>query len=106
MRTTRLSHPPVLTGTDRKLIYGSGIPAPWNTSTPSTASTSTGTIGKGSKENGSMNLKEKEPTLRDAMLFATWDYEKKDFRQGLVAGRRLRGSGGTLGSGVGSRTWS
>jgi hypothetical protein len=64
-------------------------------------------IGKGSKENGSMNLKEKEATLRDAMLFATWDYEKKDFRQGLVTGRRLRGSG-ALGSGVGgsSRAWS
>jgi hypothetical protein len=116
VRTTRLSHPTVLTGNGQKLIYGSGVPAPWNAaSTPPVAATPTVNKPKDGTVNGiSNNNKPKETpkTLPDATLFATWDYDKKDFRQPLVPGRRGRvgsvqgGSSNVLALGLGSRVRS
>ncbi|KAJ3512170.1 hypothetical protein NLJ89_g3678 [Agrocybe chaxingu] len=104
-RTSRLSHPPILYRGTKPLIYGSGIPAPWNANAisvggdavPATPATSKpkdapGANGKDSPE---------KPILPDARLFATWDYDTKDFKAPLAPrGRARMGSMQASGSGV------
>ena len=61
-----MGNPPVLIADNKPLIYGNGIPAPWNTGTP--------VDGK----------KDDTPSvLPDARLYATWDSETKSFREPL-----------------------
>ncbi|KAG6813543.1 hypothetical protein H0H92_009935 [Tricholoma furcatifolium] len=79
-RTSRLTHPPPLQRGAKLLVYGGGLPAPWN------ANPLPGTAGE--KE-------EKEETnkaiLGDARLYATWEVESKDFRSGIMPRRAGRG---------------
>ncbi|KAF8200356.1 hypothetical protein BJ912DRAFT_1029788 [Pholiota molesta] len=103
-RTSRLSHPPVLTRGSKPLLYGHGIAAPWNAN-----AVSTGPDGNilptplaSKPKDGPMEVVVK-PLLPDARLFATWDYEAKDFRVPLnpvVKGRTRMGSVQGAGSGV------
>ncbi|KAF9526057.1 hypothetical protein CPB83DRAFT_795444 [Crepidotus variabilis] len=109
-RTSRLSHPPVLMRGTKALIYGPGIAAPWNSS-PSTDSnpvpaTPLVTKDQSSQSNNNANNKDKPP-LPDARLYATWDYEAKDFRHSIAPtiarnGRSRIGSlqAGPSGSGI------
>ncbi|KAG7087472.1 hypothetical protein E1B28_013436 [Marasmius oreades] len=107
-RTSRLTHPPVLMRGTKQVIYGNGVPAPWNANlAPSTDLTAKdGGGGTGSGVNGI--VKGDPPTksvLPDARLFATWDYEPKDYRAPIPTHlRRGRiGSGPNVGVAVGAR---
>ncbi|THH17282.1 hypothetical protein EW146_g3495 [Bondarzewia mesenterica] len=100
LRTTRLGHPPVLQRGPEKLTYGTGINAPWNSNSTSTAAPAVPTpiMGKGKESlaNGLSNGKGKEPAekekkaIPDARLYATWEYEQKSFKEPLTIPRRAR----------------
>ena len=106
-RTSRLSHPPVLHRGSKPLTYGTGIPAPWNANPlPSASNTDLSATPLVVKPKESMlNGKDlpPKPVIPDARLYATWDYETKDFRVPLVPfarGRSRMGSVQASGSGV------
>ncbi|KAH8084869.1 hypothetical protein BXZ70DRAFT_957316 [Cristinia sonorae] len=102
-RTTRLGHPPVLLRGTTKLVYGQGIPAPWNSSTIPSAPTSGKPNGK--ELNGKEKDKDKDDTsgaaklLPDARLYATWNWEQKSYKEPLPAHKRAR-MGSVAGGGV------
>ncbi|THU97900.1 hypothetical protein K435DRAFT_857231 [Dendrothele bispora CBS 962.96] len=102
-RTSRLSHPGVLTRDGKQLTYGNGVPAPWNANAPLPDVS----VGAATKKDGQVNgSATKDSTLSvvlpDARLYATWDHEPKDYRLPLSSttrGRAARlGSGNTSGS--------
>ena len=83
-------------------MYGSGIPASWNANAPPTIDARPSTPGV-----AKLKDKEKEtadaaakPVLPDARLYATWDYESKDFRIPLASTVRPRARMGPTQSGV------
>jgi hypothetical protein len=82
-RTTRLIPPPPLLRNDQKLLYGPPVPAPWN----STSAVGEGKGVKGAKDNEE-DEEEEDRVISDAHLFATWDYDPKDFRASLPMARR------------------
>ncbi|KAF5326067.1 hypothetical protein D9611_000873 [Ephemerocybe angulata] len=104
-RSTRLVHPPVLHRGSKPLVYGPGVPAPWNSNpipptdangvpqTPLTTKAKDSLNGKG--DDGESN----KPAIPDALLFATWDYDSKDYRVPLPRHRTRMGS---VASGSGS----
>lgn len=84
-RVTKMAPPQPLTRGAEKLLYGPGLPAPWNSGavTPAPAASKVK-----DEKNGKQNGKEEEPkveTLPDSLLFATWEYEPKDFRVPVVS---------------------
>ncbi|KAF4588952.1 hypothetical protein EYR40_010508 [Pleurotus pulmonarius] len=99
-RTSRLSHPGIITRGAQKFTYGAGLPAPWNGGANSVSSANGGK-SKGSKGNKDKSGVDKEDfdddekgdaggrevvqsaALPDARMFATWDAEKKDYRTPL-----------------------
>lgn len=98
-RATRLSHPPPLYREGRgdenqRLLYGSGVNAPWNTnggisavaSTPTTVKTKEGEVSE-SMTNGKGVLARIIP---DARLYTTWDYEVKRHNEAIPVTRRGR----------------
>ncbi|KAF9451317.1 hypothetical protein P691DRAFT_699504 [Macrolepiota fuliginosa MF-IS2] len=93
-RTTRLAHPPVLHRGTKPLLYGRGIPAPWNShATPPSdnpnvpATPIASTAKEKDRENGEAPPK---PLMPDAQLFATWDFETKDYKVPLPSAHRHR----------------
>ncbi|KAL0573332.1 hypothetical protein V5O48_008630 [Marasmius crinis-equi] len=100
-RTTRLTHPSVLFRGTKQLIYGSGVPAPWNTHVVSSSNDPRDGGGAGSGVNG---IGRSDPAAKnappDARLFATWDYEAKDYRAPLPASHLKKGRIGGQGVGV------
>ncbi|KAF8797742.1 hypothetical protein BYT27DRAFT_6930415 [Phlegmacium glaucopus] len=107
-RTSRLSHPPILHRGSKPLTYGTGIPAPWNANPlPSTSNNDfpSATPLTSKPKDSIFNGKDSppKPIIPDARLYATWDYETKDFRVPLVPfgrGRSRMGSVQASGSGV------
>jgi len=104
-RTSRLSHPPVLHRGSKPLIYGSGIPAPWNANPLPSIDPIPSTPLAAKPKDSMLNGKDlpPKPIISDARLYATWDYETKDFRVPLVPfarGRSRMGSIQASGSGV------
>ncbi|KAF9460465.1 hypothetical protein BDZ94DRAFT_1324056 [Collybia nuda] len=106
-RTSRLTHPPVLQRGSKHLVYGPGVPAPWNANTippsdaipptPMTAKLKEIPNGVGGK-GGDPPAK---PVLPDARLYATWDYEPRDFKVPLTpTARRGRTGNAQSGNGV------
>ncbi|KAI0790918.1 hypothetical protein C8Q75DRAFT_758475 [Abortiporus biennis] len=102
-RTTRLAHPPVLTQSGKKLTYGNGVNAPWNvgpTALPTlptssfSQTASNPTLKDKESKDGKDKDKDKEPAriLPDARMFATWDWEQKNYAQPLVVSRRRMSS--------------
>jgi len=102
-RTTRLTHPPVLQQSGKKLTYGNGVNAPWNVgplpsttaATPAPALPTKETKSGSSKDAGNApNGKDAvaSKALPDARLFATWDWEHKSYSNPLQVGRRRMGS--------------
>ena len=99
VRATRVNHPlPLISASNEKLIYGSGIPAPWN-STPSTSSNEPSGKSRDRRNSnatangaGAEGSEERQNALADARLFATWDWEVHDFRQPIQSslGKRWR----------------
>lgn len=97
-RSTRLSHPLPLSrdrpgGQPQRLLYGTGVNAPWNTNSGGSAVASTPTTAKvkdHSAPNGVPNGKEDTALIPDARLHATWDYEAKRYNDPLPVGRRGR----------------
>lgn len=99
-RTTRLHHPPPLFRESRggqesqRLLYGSGVNAPWNSNAglPTIVSTPiTAKLKDSSSLNGLANGKESHVrVIPDARLHATWDYEAKRYNVLLPLGRRGR----------------
>lgn len=97
-RTTRLIPPPPLVRNDQNLLYGLPVPAPWNTTSGANAGEGKGV--KGGKDNDDEE-EEEDRILSDAHLFATWDYDPKDFRAGLPIpkrGSKVGGMGGANGA--------
>ena len=118
----RLAHPPVLYRGTKPLYYGRGIPAPWNShSVPSMTTTdghgggvpptpnSTTSVSalalpsprnkakdreaENGGENGNVGEgSERKSLIPDAQLFATWDFESKDFKVPVVSGSVMLGS--------------
>jgi len=125
-RITRLAHPPVLYRGTKPLYYGRGIPAPWNSHpvpsmtteghgggvppTPSSTTTASALppplrnkskdreVENGGGENGNGNGGEgnDKPLIPDAQLFATWDFETRDYKVPLVANSVMVGSASRL----------
>jgi Wiskott-Aldrich syndrome protein len=96
-RITRLAHPPVLTRGTKPLLYGRGIPAPWNShAIPPTESNGVPGTPLAAKhkdkekdkdgENGDVPSK---PFLPDAQLLATWDFDTKDYKVPLPSSSSL-----------------
>lgn len=104
-RTSRLSHPPVLQRGSKLLLYGPGIPAPWNANSPTPAETvpplsaklKEGANGTGGKSEDPLV----KPILPDARLYATWDYDSKDPMAPLGSTMRTRGRMGSVQGGPG-----
>lgn len=105
-RTTRLFHPLALTQDNKKLTYGPGISAPWNTGTAAAAATAPTLL------NGAKKEKEKDAppkALPDARLYATWNWERKSFREPLPRRPSRMGTvqlSGTIGNGRRARSES
>ncbi|KJA22090.1 hypothetical protein HYPSUDRAFT_202355 [Hypholoma sublateritium FD-334 SS-4] len=107
-RTSRLSNPPVLHRGSKPLLYGSGIAAPWNANALTTGPDGVipTPVTMKPKETPTINGKDSpvKPVLPDARLYATWDYETKDFKAPLnstaARGRNRMGSIQGSGSGV------
>ncbi|CAK5271037.1 unnamed protein product [Mycena citricolor] len=72
-RLTRINHPPPLTRGAKSLTYGPGVPAPWN--------------APDNKEENAKDRDSREPKVVDARVFATWEYEAKDFRNPIRKSR-------------------
>ncbi|KAJ7774720.1 hypothetical protein B0H16DRAFT_1508051 [Mycena metata] len=79
-RVTRLTHPQPLTRGNQQLKYGPGVAAPWNALAG--AGESKNANGDDGGE-GNAREKEKEKRIPDARVYATWDYETKDFKAAL-----------------------
>ncbi|KIM41702.1 hypothetical protein M413DRAFT_444944 [Hebeloma cylindrosporum] len=108
-RTSRLTHPPVLHRGTKPLTYGSGIAAPWNANPVASAPDAIPPTPLTSKPKDTPTTNGRDtpakPILPDARLYATWDYETKDFRMPLAPPPRGRGRMGSMqasGSGVNS----
>ena len=105
-RTSRLSHPPVLQRGSKLLVYGPGVPAPWNTNSATSADAAPPMSAKPKEGVNGTNVKSEDslvkPVLPDARVYATWDYDPKDFRVPLGSSTRSRGRMGSVqgGSGV------
>lgn len=105
-RTTRLFHPLALTQDNKKLTYGPGISAPWNTGTAAAAAT-TPTLPNGAKKEKEKDAPPK--ALPDARLYATWNWERKSFREPLPRRPSRMGTvqlSGTIGNGRRARSES
>lgn len=95
-----MSHPPPLFRESRggqesqRLLYGTGVNAPWNAQAglPAVASTPTAAKLKDTlAPNGLTSGKEPfTKTIPDARLHATWDYEAKRYNDVLSVSRRGR----------------
>ncbi|KAL0952315.1 hypothetical protein HGRIS_006600 [Hohenbuehelia grisea] len=96
-RTTRLTHPPVLMRGTQKLVYGIGIPAPWNSAPLGSSTAKEGNAHVNGKDSNS-TLK---PTIPDARLFATWEAETKSYKTPLPAPLRNRSRMGSIQSNAG-----
>ncbi|KAF8990254.1 hypothetical protein BDQ17DRAFT_1372146 [Cyathus striatus] len=99
-RTTRLSHPPVLHTENKALIYGSGVPAPWNRKPPPDASTP---ANAKAKDVAAEQEPEGKLVIPDAQMYATWDYTQKNYKVPINSHSRSRGRMGSMqagGSGV------
>jgi Wiskott-Aldrich syndrome protein len=108
-RSTRLAHPPVLQRGSKPLVYGHGVAAPWNSNPipPTDANgvpqTPIAAKSKDNSVNGKADEETPKPAIPDALLFATWDYDSKDFRVPLPRHRGRMGSiaaGGSSSSGA------
>jgi hypothetical protein len=104
-RTSRLSHPPVLQRGSKLLVYGSGVPAPWNANSPTPTDVAPPTSAKPKEGVNGTSVKSEDssvkPVLPDARLYATWDYDPKDFRVPLGTSTRTRGRMGSVQGGGG-----
>ncbi|KAJ7216192.1 hypothetical protein B0H12DRAFT_1241871 [Mycena haematopus] len=72
-RVTRLAHPPPLARGAKLLKYGPGVPAPWNPPEKRTD-------GAGADAEGAAKDRDGAAKIADARVYATWEYEAKDFR--------------------------
>ncbi|PPR02830.1 hypothetical protein CVT24_002227 [Panaeolus cyanescens] len=101
-RTTRLSHPPVLHRGTKPLLYGAGIPAPWNMNALPDGPSAPGAPPPTpkDKDGGEKDSSDKaaKPLLPDARLYATWDHETKDFKVPLTSHRPVAHGRSRLGS--------
>ncbi|KIJ47368.1 hypothetical protein M422DRAFT_45895 [Sphaerobolus stellatus SS14] len=77
-RATQVLPPSPLERNNQRLLYGPPIPAPWNSTQ--------GVVDK--KDKDDEDDEEENKVLADAHLFATWDYDPKDFRGPLPVPRR------------------
>ncbi|KAJ7075631.1 hypothetical protein B0H15DRAFT_916670 [Mycena belliarum] len=68
-RVTRLTHPPPLARGTTLLKYGSGVPAPWNAPED-----------RAGDKDVTKEREAREVKIPDARVYATWEYETKDFR--------------------------
>jgi hypothetical protein len=89
-----LSHPPVLHRGAKALVYGPGVPAPWNSNLPGQEGNGAG--GSLLKDTTANNNGAPKPLLPDARLYATWDYDTKDFRVAIAPLARTRSRMGSL----------
>ncbi|KAJ7145926.1 hypothetical protein C8R44DRAFT_4720 [Mycena epipterygia] len=66
-RVTRLGHPPPLARGAKLLKYGPGVPAPWN-------------APEDKEKDVAKERDPREAKMPDARVYATWEYETKDYR--------------------------
>lgn len=85
MKVSRLIAPPPLERNNQKLFYGPPVSAHWNLGTNGSGEHNKTLKGK---EKGEEEEEVATRVLADAHLLATWDYDLKDFRQGLPMVRR------------------
>ena len=85
---------------NEKLFYGTGVPAPWNNNNRKSQPTLTNASGKKGKDNAT-NGKGSEAKATtggdkgevvDATLYATWDWDRKDYRIPLPPSKKGRQS--------------
>ena len=97
-RTTRLGPPPPLVQDGRRLTYGPGVSAPWNSGPLPPPGQANGAAKEGvKKEKGDAPPQKPVP---DAKLYATWNWEQKTYRDPVRRPRMGSVSlSGTMGNG-------
>ena len=74
---------PLVRGANEKLIFGPGIPALWNVNNPNAPV-------KGKDVPAAKSSDQNADALPDALLFATWEYEPKNFAVTLDAVKKYK----------------
>lgn len=92
--------PPVFVRSNEKLFYGTGVPASWNDANLKMQPRPPIISGKKSKDtipNGKVNEHMsnqpgagEKANVVDAMLYATWEWDRKDYRVPLPPGKRMK----------------
>lgn len=86
-RATRSHPPPPLQRDQRKLTYGMGVPAVWNSAPEEKGKEKAKPIKKDPESNSENGNGIK---LVDALMYATWDWDVKDFRATLGPRKGLK----------------
>ena len=88
----------MLTQDGRKLTYGPGVNAPWNSGPAPPAPTPSLANGVKKEKDGKSDA---VPTkvIPDAKLYATWNWEQKSYREPIRRARNSVSLSGTMGNG-------
>ncbi|KAI0688510.1 hypothetical protein BC835DRAFT_1419102 [Cytidiella melzeri] len=101
-RTTKVTHPPVLSRGTQKLLYGPGVNAHWNSGTGLPGVAPTPQLPNGVKKEKDKDTSASK-ALPDAKMYATWSWDQKSYREPLsLANRRMRMGSVQLSSVVGN----
>lgn len=102
-RATKLLPPPLQTSATERFVYGPGVPAPWNSSNSAATAVAEGSgknkeLANGQKD-GSSKGEAKPDVVPDATLYATWDWEMKDYRLPINHPKNKRAGSFSIGGG-------
>jgi len=101
-RATKLQAPPLQVGATERFTYGPGVPAPWNSNNSAAPAESSGKNkdpANGHRD-GSSKGEAKSDAVADATLYATWDWETKDYRLPISHTKSRRAGSFSIGGGA------
>ncbi len=81
--------------------YGPGVPAPWNSNNPATIPVAEGSWKNKDLVNGhkdSSKDESKSDVVPDATMYATWDWDVKDYRLPITQPKNRRAGSFSIGA--------